>query len=75
METSTQEEPSREGRKRTMEAKMLLHDVRENVGSPSNLHRQRRSNDWYNGYMALMSKSVDIEPYSFEEVVQQPNMG
>lgn len=49
-----------------------MHDARENVGEPTSQHRQRRSPDWYTGYMALMSESVEIEPSSFEEVVQQP---
>ena len=39
VDTTTQEEPSKEGRKRTMQVERLLQDVRENVGAPSNLHR------------------------------------
>jgi len=35
VETSTQAESSRDGRKRTREADKLLHDARENVGEPT----------------------------------------
>lgn len=45
METTTQVEPSIEGKKRTTEAQRLMKDARENVGSPSNQHRKRRSAD------------------------------
>ena len=51
---------------------MLLHDAKENVGAPTSQCRHRRSPTRYNGYMAMMSRSVDIEPSSFEEAVQQP---
>ena len=72
METSTQEEPSREGRKRTREADILVQDVRANVGVPSHLHRHKRSLDWYNSYMAIMPELVETEPSSFEEEVEKP---
>ena len=35
VETSTQAESSKDGRKHTKEADKLLKDVRENVGAPS----------------------------------------
>jgi len=47
-------------------------DAWENVGQPSSQRRQRRSPKRYTGYMALVGECVDIEPSSFEEVVQQP---
>ena len=65
VETSTQAESSREGRKRTREADELLGDARGNVGAPSSQCRQRRSLEGYTGYMALMGACVVIEPYSF----------
>jgi len=67
VETSTQEKSSKEGKKRTKEVERLMHDVRENVGAPSNQYIQRRSPYWYNGYMALMTELVKTEPSSFEE--------
>jgi len=70
-ETSTQAEPSKEGRKRTREVDRLVQDARENVVAPSNLHRQRRSPKRYTGYMDLMTELVEIEPSSFEEAVEQ----
>ena len=72
METPTQAEPSGEGTKRTREVDRLVQDVRENVGAPSNFHRKRSSLEKYIGYMALAGECVETEPYSFEEVVQQP---
>lgn len=69
MEKSKQVEPSREGRKRTREAGRLVQDMREYVGAPSNLSRQRRSPKRYNSYMALMTEPVEPEPSSFEEEV------
>ena len=42
VETSTQAEPSREGRKRTREVDRLVQVARENVGSTSNFHREGR---------------------------------
>ena len=47
VDTLTQAEPSREGRKRTKEADRLVQDARENVGAPSNLCRKRRSLERY----------------------------
>ena len=35
VETPTQAEPSREGRKINKEIEILLHDARENVGAPT----------------------------------------
>ena len=72
VETSTQVESSRDGRKRTREADKLLEDARENVGAPPSQHRQRRSPERYTRYMALAGECVDTEPSSFEEAVQQP---
>eukprot|EP00253_Pinus_taeda_P032492 PITA_32492 len=72
VETSTQEESSRDGQKRMREADRLLSDARENVGEPYSQRKQRRSPDRYTGYMALVGECVETEPSSFEEVVQQP---
>ena len=72
METTTQVEPSREGKKRTREVYRLVQDARENVGAPSNLRRNRRSPKRYTSYMALMTELVEIEPSSFEEAVEKP---
>eukprot|EP00253_Pinus_taeda_P004358 PITA_04358 len=72
VETSTQVESSRDGRKCSREADRLLIDARENVEEPSSQYRQRRSPDRYTSYMALIGECVEIEPYSFEEAVQQP---
>jgi len=36
VEIATQAEPSKGGRKRTRETKILVNDARENVGAPSN---------------------------------------
>ena len=55
VETFTQEKPSKECRKRTREVDILVQDVRENVGAPSNFCMQRRSLDRYTGYMALVT--------------------
>jgi len=71
VETSTQVEPSREGRKRTREVDRLVQDVRENVGAPSNFHRKRRSPDWHIGYMSIMTKLVENESSSLEEAIKQ----
>ena len=70
VETSTQVESSRDGRKRTREADILLEDVRENVGAPSSQCRQRRSLERYIRYMALVGECVETEPSSFEEEAQ-----
>eukprot|EP00253_Pinus_taeda_P019595 PITA_19595 len=72
VETSTQEESSRDGRKRTREADRLLEDTRENVGAPYSQRRKRRSTERYTGHMDLVGECVETEPYSFEEAVQQP---
>lgn len=69
VETSTQAGPSKEGRKRTREFDTLVPDARENVRSPSNLHRQRRSHKRYTGYMALMTELVETEPSYFKEEI------
>jgi len=42
VETSTQVESSREGRKHTREANRLFDDARENMGAPTSQRRQRR---------------------------------
>jgi len=65
VETSTQEESPREGRKCTSEADRLLDDAWENVGAPSSQRRQRRSPERYTGYMALMGACVVTEISSF----------
>ena len=49
VETSTQANPSREGRKRVSEAHRLVQDARENVGTHSNLCKHRRSLNQYTG--------------------------
>eukprot|EP00253_Pinus_taeda_P015415 PITA_15415 len=72
VDTSTQSESSRDGQKGTREANKLLEDARDNVGAPFSQRRQRRSPERYTGYMALAGECVETEPYSFEEVVQQP---
>eukprot|EP00253_Pinus_taeda_P031980 PITA_31980 len=72
LETSTQEESSRDVRKRTREADRLLSDARENVGEPSSQRRQRMSLERYTGYMAFVGECAETEPSSFEEAVQQP---
>ena len=71
VETSTQAESSRDGRKHKREANRLLEDARENVGAPSSQHRLRRSPERYIGYMALARECVETESSSFEEAVQQ----
>ena len=58
---------SRDGRKCTREADRLMHDSRENVGSPTSQRKKRSSPDWYIGYMALMCEGVEVEPSSFKE--------
>ena len=65
METSTQAESSREGRKHTREADRLLDDARENVGASSSQRRQRSSPERYIGYMEPMGGCVVTEPSSF----------
>eukprot|EP00253_Pinus_taeda_P010452 PITA_10452 len=72
VETPTHAENSRDGRKHTREAEKLMHDARENVGAPTSQHRKWRSPDQHTSYIALMSESVEVDPSSFEEVVQQP---
>ena len=72
MATSTQAKSSREGRNHTREADRLLHDAWENVGAPTSQHRQKRSPERYNGYMALARECVETNPYSFDKEVQQP---
>ena len=49
-----------------------MHDARENLEAPTSQRKQRRSPNRYTGYMSLMSESVEIEPSSFEESMQQP---
>ena len=72
MGTFYQEKPSKEGRKRTMEADILVQDARENVGAPSNLCRQTRSPERYTGYMALMAELIETKPLYFDEEIEQP---
>ena len=47
-------------------------DARENFDAPSNQHRHKRSPNQYTSYMARISESVEIEPFSFKELVQKP---
>ena len=70
METSTQAESSRDGRKHTIEADRLFEDARENVGTPSSQRRQRKSPERYTRFMALVGEFVETEPSSFEEAMQ-----
>lgn len=72
METSTQVEPSKEGRKITREDERILQDARENVGAPSNLCRKRRSPERYTRYMALMIDLIETESSSLEEAIKKP---
>ena len=72
MEAHTHAKTSRDGRNRTREADRLMHDAIENMGAPTSQHSQRKSPDWYTGYMALMSESIEVEPSSFKEAVHQP---
>eukprot|EP00253_Pinus_taeda_P016364 PITA_16364 len=72
VETSTQAESSREGRKHTIEVDRLLDDAWENGGAPSSQRKKRRSLERYTRYMALMGACVVIEPSSFQEAFQQP---
>jgi len=65
LDTSTQEESSREGRKWTKEAERLLDDAQENLGAPTSHHRKRMSPKRYTRYMALMSECVVTESSSF----------
>eukprot|EP00253_Pinus_taeda_P030052 PITA_30052 len=72
METSTHAETSRDGWKCSREVDKLMLDMWENVGQPSSQRRQKRSPKRHTRYMALVGECVDIEPSSFEEVLQQP---
>ena len=71
MQAPTHVDTSRDGRKHTREADRLILDARDNVGAPTLQRRKRTSLDWYIGYMALMSESVETEPSSIEEAVKQ----
>lgn len=42
------------------------------MGAPSNLHKQRRSPERYTFYMDPITKFVETEPSSFEELVEKP---
>ena len=53
------------------EVDRLVKDVRENVGAPSNLCKQRRSRERYIGYVALMIELLDIGTSSLEEKVEK----
>ena len=69
---NTHAEPStRLGRRCTTEADILRLDAADNVGAPTSQRLQRESPDRFTRYMALMSKCIVMEPYSFEEAVQQ----
>ena len=73
VEESTHAEPNiRTGRRRTTEAERLKLGAAQNVGAPISQRRQRQSLDRFTGYMALMSKCIVTEPYSFEEATQEP---
>lgn len=69
VEAPTHADNSRDGRKHTREANILMHVARENVGAPASQRGHRRSPDRYTGYMALMGKSVEVKPSSFEEAM------
>lgn len=71
MKIDTKEEPSKEGMKRTREAKNLVQDARENVGAPSNQCRKRRSPYQYTNYMALTIEIVETKASFFKEVVEK----
>jgi len=58
VDTSTQVDPSREGRKCIREIDRLSYDAQENVGAPTSQRRQRRSHERYTRYMALMGEFV-----------------
>lgn len=72
VETSTQAESSREGRKHTREADRLLDVARENVGGPTSQCRKRRSLERYTRYISLMGACIVTEPSYFQEAVQHP---
>ena len=66
-------EPSiRNGRRHTTEYDRLRLDATENVGALTSQSRQRQSPNQFTGYMALMSKCIVTEPYSFKEAVEDP---
>ena len=71
VETTHVDPSTRDGRKHTREADKLFLDARENVGAPTSQCRQRRSLEWYTGYMSLVKKDTEIEPSSFEEAINQ----
>ena len=71
VETATQEEPSREGGKRTTKAERLVQDARENLGAPSNQYRKGRSPDRYTDYMDLVTELVDTKSSNFKEVIEK----
>ena len=70
VEKTTQANPSIiNGRKRTTEVDRLRLDDAQNVGAPTSQGRQIQSPDRFDRYMALMSKCIVTEPYSFQEAV------
>jgi len=69
VEAHTHAKTSRDGSKHTREAKRLMNEARENVGSRTSQCKQRRSPNQYTSYMALMRESVEVESSSFKEVV------
>ena len=75
VDAPTHANKSKNGNNHSREADKLVLDARDNVGAPTSQHRQRRSLDRYTGYMALMSESVEIEPFSFKEEVRKTSMG
>jgi hypothetical protein len=67
VEEATHVDPSiKNGRNHTTEADRFRLDVAQNVGAPTSQDRQRQSLDQFTGYMALMSKCIVTEPYSFQ---------
>ena len=72
VETNHAKPSTRDGRRCTREADRFFLYARGNVGAPTSQWRQISSLEWYTGYMALMSKGIEIEPSSFEEAIQQP---
>ena len=72
VEETTHAMPNIRRRNRTTKSERLNFDAAQNVGAPTSQRRQRQSPDRFTGYMALMSKCIVKEPYSFEEAVEDP---
>ena len=71
VDENTHVDPSiRNNRRRTMEADRLRLDAEENVGAHTSQCKQRQSPERFTRYMALMSRCIVIEPYSFQEALK-----